>query len=64
MTLREKMVIYRAKYRLTQAELAEKCGLSTLTINLVETGKQAPSKVTYAKIALVVGGVEDENIGK
>lgn len=52
--LSDKMVIYRAKHRITQAELAKRCGVSTQTINSVETDQQKPSKITEVKIRLVV----------
>lgn len=57
--LREKMLRYRAKHRISQTELAERCGLSFTTINLVESGKQKPIALTREKILLVVGK-EDE----
>lgn len=50
----EEMVRYRAKHDMSQAELAKKCGLSTQTINSVETGTQKPSAVTEMKIWLVL----------
>jgi DNA-binding XRE family transcriptional regulator len=55
MTLQDQMIAYRAKNGLTQADLAKKCGLSTMTINQIENGYQKPSKVTLAKIRFVVG---------
>lgn len=59
MTLQElqnKMIMYRAKHKLSQSELAKKCDVSTQTICNVETGsKGMPSKITYAKIMLVIG---------
>lgn len=55
MTLQERMVEYRAKTRISQKELAERCGLSYQTVNSVENGIQDPSKVTTAKIELVIG---------
>lgn len=54
MTLQEKMVLYRARERITQTELAHRCGLSLQTINSVENGLQNPSKTTLAKILLVI----------
>lgn len=54
MTLQEKMVLYRARERITQTELAHRCGLSLQTINSVENGLQNPSKTTLAKIMLVI----------
>ena len=63
MTLSDKMIRYRAKYRLTQPELAEKCGLTTQTICAVENGTE-PSRLTKAKIELVVDedGGKDESV--
>ena len=55
MTLAERMVEYRAKERINQTELAKRCGLSTQTINSVENCQQDASKVTIAKIELVIG---------
>lgn len=55
MTLAEKMVMYRAKERISQKELANRTGVSVQTINSVENQQQMPSKVTQAKIELVIG---------
>ena len=55
MTLSERMIEYRARERISQRILAEKCGLSVQTVNSIENGTQDPSKVTQAKIELVVG---------
>lgn len=55
MTLAERMIVYRAKERITQRELAEKCGVTVQTICSVENETQSPSKVTRAKIELVIG---------
>lgn len=54
--LANKLVAYRAKYRLTQKELATKCGVSGQTISCIERGYQKPNRVTLAKIEAVVGG--------
>lgn len=54
MTLQDLMVRYRAKYRITQQELARQCGVCVMTINAVENGTQKPSRVTEQKIRLVV----------
>lgn len=50
----DEMIRYRARHKLSQSDLAEKCGLSTQTINSVESGTQSPSKVTEMKIWLVL----------
>ena len=52
--LGEKMVVFRARNRLSQAHLAKMCGISLQTVNSVENGTQTPSKVTEAKIRLIV----------
>lgn len=57
--LSEDMVKYRAKERITQKELAERCGVSTQTINSIENETQSPSKVTEAKIRLVIDKEEE-----
>ncbi len=54
MTLSEKMIRYRAKNKIGQREFAEKCGLSVQTICSIETEKQIPTKITEAKIMLVI----------
>ena len=59
MTLQERMIEYRAKERISQGELAERVGISKQTLNSVENGIQTPSKLTQAKIELVVGKGED-----
>lgn len=60
MTLQEKMVLYRARERITQTELAHRCGLSLQTINSVENGLQNPSKTTLAKILLVIDSTDSK----
>ena len=58
MKLSERMIEYRAKERISQKELAVRCGVSLQTINSVENELQDPSKVTEAKINLVIGKEE------
>jgi len=58
MTLQDRMVEYRAKERISQKELASRCGVSVQTINSVENGSQDPSKRTVAMIELVIGKEE------
>ena len=60
-SLADRLVMYRAKYRLTQKELAERCGVSAQTIHSIENGYQKPTKVTLAKILMVVGGEKNES---
>ena len=54
MTLQEKMLDYRARERISQTELAHRCGVSLQTICSVENNTQNPSKMTLRKILLVV----------
>lgn len=56
MKLSERMVRYRARERITQRQLAERCGVTLQTINSIENEIQSPSKVTRAKIELVIEG--------
>lgn len=59
-TLIQRMVNYRAKHNLSQGALAEKVGVSKQTINSIETGAQTPSKMTEAKINLVIENEEEK----
>lgn len=57
--LADRMLVYRAKNRISQSELARRCGLTVVTVCNIENDVQEPSKVTVAKIELVIGK-EDE----
>lgn len=54
-SLQDRMIEYRAKERINQQELADRCGVSKQTIYSIENDVQEPSKVTRAKIELVIG---------
>lgn len=62
MTLSERMLEYRARNRLSQTKFAALCGVTTQTVNHIENGIQAPSKVTLAKIELVIGKEENNAV--
>lgn len=49
-----KMLAYRARNNISQAELGRRCGLTLMTINSIENGRQSPSKLTQAKIRMIV----------
>lgn len=49
--MKNKIKIERAIHNLTQADLAEKIGVSRQTINAMEADKYAPSVVLALKIA-------------
>lgn len=59
MTLGERMVRYRAKERISQSELARRCGITLQTVSNVERGIQDPSRVTVQKIELVIDKEEE-----
>lgn len=56
--LQSAMVEYRARERITQTELAERCGLAKNTIQTVENGVRVPTARTYMQIKLVVQPTE------
>lgn len=49
--MKNNVKVQRAITNLTQAELAEKIGVSRQTINAIEAGKYVPSTVLALKIA-------------
>lgn len=58
--LSKKMLEYRAKENISQKELAKRVGVSLQTINSIENGIQEPTKLTEAKIYLVINNEEKE----
>ena len=60
MTLPEQMKFYRARERISQKELARRCGVSLQTINSIETGVQHPSEITEIKIKMVIDDNKEE----
>ncbi|MDY2587903.1 helix-turn-helix transcriptional regulator [Winogradskyella aquimaris] len=58
--MRNNIKIERARHNLTQADLAEKIGVSRQSINAIEKGKYVPSTVLALKMArLFKMSVED-----
>lgn len=54
------MKLQRARLDLTQAELAERAGVTRKSINAIETGHMVPSTILALKLARVLGvTVED-----
>ena len=47
--------VFRARHDLTQAELAERVGVTRKTINTIENGRFVPSTMLALKIARVFG---------
>ena len=60
MTLAEKMILYRAKHKMSQGKLAELCGLNRSTIKYIESGKKEPLKTTAIRILCVVEKQEEK----
>ena len=58
--MKNRIRVKRAEKRITQQELAEKCGVSRQTINAIEAGKFIPSTVLALKIARTFGKQVDE----
>jgi putative transcriptional regulator len=52
--------VERAIVRVTQAELAEKVGVSRQAINSIETGKYVPSTILAIKLARVFNKTVEE----
>ena len=50
----EKILNYRAKYNLSQLEMAKLCTLTVQTICNIENGVQNPSKLTKQKILRII----------
>ena len=55
MTLSDRMIEYRARENISQAELAVRVGVDRTTINKAENGWQV-SRLTEAKIEIVLKG--------
>lgn len=49
--MRNTIKIERARYNMTQADLADKIGVSRQSINAIEKGKYIPSTLLAIKIA-------------
>ncbi|MBO0953001.1 helix-turn-helix transcriptional regulator [Fibrella forsythiae] len=58
--MRNRIKVARAEHNLSQADLAERVGVSRQTINSIETGRYVPSTVLALKIARVFTKAMDE----
>ena len=52
--------VFRAEHRMSQAELAERIGVSRKTISTIEVGRFVPSTVIALKIARYFGVAVEE----
>jgi putative transcriptional regulator len=53
--VRNRLRVFRAEYRLSQTDLAERLGVARQTVHAIETGKFAPSLTLAFKIASLFG---------
>ena len=59
-SLKNTIKVERARQNMTQAELAQRVGVSRKTINTIETGRFVPTTITAITIARALEvGVED-----
>jgi putative transcriptional regulator len=58
--MKNNLKVQRAILNITQAELAERIGVSRQTINTIEAGKYSPSTVLALKLAKVFRATVDE----
>ena len=54
------MRVHRARLDLTQAELAERTGITRKSVNAIETGQMVPSTILALKLARTLGLTVEE----
>lgn len=59
MSLKERILEYRAKHNCSQEDFANRCQVNVMTINGIETDKRKPTQLTKTKIEMVLR--EDEH---
>ncbi len=61
MTLKDRIIQYRAKHNVSQEDFANLCQVNVMTINSIETGKRKnPTQLTKAKIEMILRKDEEE----
>lgn len=58
--MKNRLKVERAEHNLSQADLADRIGVSRQTINSIETGRYVPSTVLALKLAGVLGRSVEE----
>jgi putative transcriptional regulator len=53
--MKNRLKVQRAEHNLSQADLAERIGVSRQTINSIETNRYIPSTILALKLAQVFG---------
>ena len=56
--LSDLIVAYRAKHNINQEEFAKRCKLTKQTIGAVESGRHGITKLTKAKIMMIINNDE------
>lgn len=62
MSLRERILQYRARHNMSQEDFANEAQVNVMTINTIETGKRKPTQLTEAKIEMVLRKDVEENV--
>ena len=61
MSLKERIIQYRARHNISQKDFADLCGVDVMTINKIETEKSKnPTQLTKAKIEMIIRKDESE----
>ena len=61
MTLKDRIIQYRAKHNVSQEDFANLCQVNVMTINSIETGKRKnPTQLTKAKIEMILRKDEEQ----
>lgn len=58
--MKNRLKVERAERNLSQADLAERIGVSRQTINSIESGRYVPSTVLVLKLAIVLKRTVEE----
>ena len=58
--MKNRLKVERAEHNLSQADLADRIGVSRQTINSIETARYVPSTILALKLARVFGKTVDQ----
>lgn len=58
--MKNRLKVARAEHNLSQADLADRIGVSRQTVNSIETARYVPSTVLALKLAQVLGKPVDQ----
>jgi len=62
MSLKDRILEYRARHNVSQEEFANLCQVNVMTINTIETEKRKPTNLTKAKIEMVLRKDGENNV--